>query len=337
MTDPGTTRARPWGRPHPAVAAVRAAVREVLAPLDPGDLVLVACSGGADSTALADAVRHESGRRSLRAGAVVVDHGLQEGSDAVAATVAERLLALGLDPVEVVRASTSVGDGGTEAAARTARYAALDAEADRLGAALVLLGHTRDDQSEQVLLGLARGSGARSLAGMPAARGRYRRPLLGVTAEQCRQALVAEGLPWWEDPMNADPTFARVRARRSVAQLEESLGPGVGAALARTAAQLRADADLLDALAAEATAALGAGPWAADAIAALPEALRTRVWRRLMVAGGAPAGQVSQRHVAACDRLVVDWHGQGAVHAPGRIRVIRSGDQVSIEPVAPVE
>ncbi|WP_030526639.1 tRNA lysidine(34) synthetase TilS [Phycicoccus jejuensis] len=329
---------RAWGRPHPAVAAVRSAVRAVLAGCDPGDLVLVACSGGADSTALADAARYEGERAGLRVGAVVVDHGLRDGSREVAEETGARLRSLGLDPVSV--ASTWVpagGPDGLESMARQARYRVLDDAVRHHGARLVLLGHTRDDQAEQVLLGLARGSGARSLAGMPAARGPYRRPLLGLTREQTRAACTAEGLAWWEDPMNEDPAFARVRARRALCDLEADLGPGLGAALARSADLLREDADHLDALADEAVATLGPGPWAADALVTLPRAVRTRVWRRLLVAAGAPAGQVSSRHVEACDRLLTHWRGQGAVHVPGDLRVQRGGGRVSIGPPARVE
>jgi len=328
---------RPWGRPHPATAAVRVAVRAALADAVPGDLVLVACSGGADSLALAAARAVEARATGIRAGAVVVDHGLQAGSAVVASTAAATLRGLGLDPVEVVTVAVSASGEGLEAAARAARYAALEAAADRLGASTVLLGHTRDDQAEQVLLGLVRGAGSRSLAGMPAARGRYRRPLLGVSREQCRASAQAEGLSWWDDPMNEDPAHARVRARRALADLERDLGPGVGAALARTADHLRDDADLLDGLADEAVAALGGGPWEVGELAALPRPVRARVWRRLLVAGGAPAGQVGARHADACDRLLTAWHGQGPVHAPGDLRVTRSGGRVSIAPAGPVE
>ncbi len=249
---------RRWGSPDAATAAVRHAVRASLADLGPGDLVLAACSGGADSLALAAALAFEAPGAGLRAGAVVVDHDLQPGSARVAADAAGCLHALGLDPVDVVTVEVESTGDGLEAAARSARYAALEAAADRHGALTVLLGHTLDDQAEQVLLGLTRGSGARSLSGMPSARGRFRRPLLGVSREQCRASVAAQGLTWWDDPMNEDPAFTRVRARRAVADLERDLGPGVAAALARTASQLRDDADHLDGLAD--TAAGLAGP-----------------------------------------------------------------------------
>ncbi len=330
-------RRRQGGRPHPAVAAVRVAVRASLADLDPADLVLVACSGGADSLALADGLAFVAAEQGRPAGAVVVDHGLQEGSDEVARSAATTLRAMGLEPVEVVTVTVPPATGeGLEAVARTARYAALDEAAARLGATVVLLGHTRDDQAEQVLLGLVRGSGARSLAGMAAARDHHRRPLLGTTREQTRAACEAEGLDWWDDPMNEDPAFTRVRARRAVADLERDLGPGVPAALARTADLLREDADHLDGLADAAVAVLGHGPWAVEDLVALPPAIRSRVWRRLLRAAGAPAGQLSARHADACDRLLTAWHGQGPVHAPGDLRVGRIDGRVTIAPAAPV-
>ena len=239
--------------PHPAVAQARGCVRRCLADLEPGDLVLAACSGGADSLALAAALAHEAPRLSLRGGGVTVDHGLQAGSAERAGRVAGVLGQLGLDPVHQVSVTVPAGpgSGGPEAAARRARYDALERVAEQAGAAAVLLGHSRDDQAETVLLGLARGAGARALAGMPAQRGRFRRPLLGVARATLREACAALGFEPWDDPHNADPAYTRARVRhQALPALEEALGPGVAAALARSAAQLSADCDALDELAA---------------------------------------------------------------------------------------
>jgi tRNA(Ile)-lysidine synthase len=214
--------------------------------------VLAACSGGADSLALAAALAHEAPRLSLRGGGVTVDHGLQAGSAERAGRVAGFLGQLGLDPVHQVGVTVRAGpgSGGPEAAARTARYAALEQVAEQAGAAAVLLGHTRDDQAETVLLGLARGAGGRALAGMPARRGRLRRPLLGVPRATLREACTALGLEPWDDPHNADPVYTRARVRhQAMPALEDALGPGVAAALARSAAQLSADCDALDEIA----------------------------------------------------------------------------------------
>jgi tRNA(Ile)-lysidine synthase len=306
------------------VLAVRRAVRAALAAIEPGGLVLVACSGGADSVALAAALAHEAPRAGLTGGGVTVDHGLQAGSGERAVAVADQLRALGLDPVEVVTVDASSRARGPEAAARDARYAALDEAADRLGAAAVLLGHTRDDQAETVLLGLARGSGARSLAGMAAARGPYRRPVLGLSRAVVRAA--AAGHATWEDPHNADPAYARVRARHdALPALERVLGPGIAAALARTAELLRDDADALDDWAGRALAAATVDEGlAVGALAALPAAVRTRVLRRAALAAGCPASALGAEQVAGLDRLVTDWHGQGPLDLPGGVAASRA-------------
>jgi tRNA(Ile)-lysidine synthase len=307
-----------------AVAAIRQAVREDLADLAAGDLVLVAISGGADSLALAAAVAAEAPRSGLRAGAVTVDHGLQEGSARRATDVAAACLALGLAPAIVE--TVEVGRiGGPEAAARDARYAALDAAADRVDASAILLGHTLDDQAETVLLGLARGSGARSLAGMPARRGRIRRPLLGVRRDTTAAACVALGLQVWADPHNRDPEYSRARVRHDVMPaLVAAFGPGVPEALARTAAMLRADAEVLDEL-----AALVEDPLDVTTLTDLPAAVRTRVLRRAAIAAGAPAGSLSAGHVREIDRLVTHWHGQGPVSLPAGLVAERSYGRLS--------
>lgn len=336
--------------PHPAVAAVRGAVADALSDLPDGALVLVACSGGVDSLALAAAtgfVATRRGRRRWRVGAVVVDHGMQPGSAEVAEVAADACRALGLDPVSVVRVDVR-GPGGPEAAARHARYAALEAAAARLGAASVLLGHTRDDQAEGVLLGLARGSGARSLAGMPAERGVLRRPLLAVTREQTEAACAALGLRPWRDPTNAAPAGAeepllRSRVRdRVLPVLERELGPGVADALVRTADQLREDADALDALAAV-LLDRAVRPGDDDAVlldvavlvAELP-ALRTRALRAAAARAGAPAGALTRAHIRTIDGLLTDWHGQGPLHLPGRVEVSRSCGRLALRAAPPL-
>ncbi|UNS98223.1 tRNA lysidine(34) synthetase TilS [Streptomyces tubbatahanensis] len=236
----------------PAASAPTAPTPRAAAPAEPlPPLVLVACSGGADSMALASALAFEAPRLGVRAGGVTVDHGLQAGSAERAEDVAARLTDLGLAPVESVAVRIARTSTGPEAAAREARYAALDEVAERHGAAAVLLGHTRDDQAETVLLGLARGSGTRSLSGMAAVsgpQGRYRRPFLGVDRQTTRKACMVQSLPVWDDPHNADPAYTRSRVRHeALPALEKALGKGVIEALARTAQLSRDDADALDA------------------------------------------------------------------------------------------
>jgi tRNA(Ile)-lysidine synthase len=320
--------------PHPAVAQVRLAVRRGLsgAGLAPGDLVLAACSGGADSLALASALAFEAPRLGLRCGGVTVDHGLQPGSDEQARKVTKALEGMGLHPVESVAVDVArpgePGYPGPEAAARAARYAALQRAAAVCGAAAVLLGHTRDDQAETVLLGLARGSGARSLAGMADRNGPFLRPLLEVGRATTRAACTAQGLQPWDDPQNADPGFARVRVRQQVLPaLEAELGPGVTEALARSARLLRADADLLDELASNELERLAPGgsgdPLPLAGLAALPEAIRSRVLRNAAIAAGCPPGALTARHVAGLEELVTGWRGQRWTDLPGGIRAWR--------------
>lgn len=318
--------------PVPVVAAVRRAVREQIDDLEPGALVLAACSGGADSLALAAALAVEAPRRRLLAGAITVDHGLTADSAQQAARVLTQVRELGLVVAESVRV-TVAGPGGPEAAARRARYAALESAAVRLGAVAVLLGHTRDDQAETVLLGLARGAGARSLAGMPTRRGPLRRPLLELSRATTVAACAAEGLQAWFDPHNGDPAYARVRVRqRALPVLEETLGPGVTAALARTADLLRADADALDAIAADAHRQALAADGSLDVavLARLPTAVRTRVLRAAALAAGSPGGALSAVHVSALDALVTDWHGQQAVALPGSLAGVRRSGRLHI-------
>ncbi|MCA0296418.1 MAG: tRNA lysidine(34) synthetase TilS [Actinobacteria bacterium] len=285
---------------------------------------VVACSGGPDSLALAGAAAVVAQRRGVAVRAVVVDHCLQEGSSRVATRVADQLAALGL-PATVLTVTVDPGSDGPEAAARRARYDALETDA---GDDPVLLGHTLDDQAETVLLGLARGSGTRSLAGMPPRRGRFVRPLLGLRAATTRQACAELGLEPWLDPHNGEDRFARVRVRERVLPLlETELGPGVAEALARTADLLRADADLLDAQAAEARAAQPGADLDCRWLASLPDALRGRVLRDWLREAG--AADLGAAHLAAVGALVTDWHGQRWAEAPG-VRVRRDGGALRV-------
>ena len=312
----------------PAIADVRRAVRESfdVAGVEAGELVLVACSGGADSLALAVAAGFEGARAGVRVGAVIVEHGLQAETAGVAARTAEVLRGLGLDPVQVV--PVNVGEsGGPEAAARTARYEALDAAAAALGARFVLLGHTLDDQAETVLLGLGRGSGPKSLAGMSTVSGSYLRPLLAIRRATTEAFCRDSSLDYWTDPQNSDPRFTRVKLRHEVLPLlETALGGGVAEALARTANLLRADATALDQLAAElfaAEAQVAATTVTLDceALAKHPSALSSRLIKLAIETVG---GQASATAIDSVTALVFDWHGQKPLTLSGT-RVERTG------------
>lgn len=312
----------------PAVADVRRAVREALAEASEADLILVACSGGPDSLALAAGLAFEGPRAGLRVGAVIVDHALQEVSAEVAAKTAEKLTELGLSPVVVRRVTV---DGTNEAAARVARYHALDEVANELDARYVLLGHTMNDQAESVLLGLARGSGARSLSGMATENGRYLRPLLSLTRETTLAA--SEALNPWHDPHNESEKYTRVRVRQSVLPvLEEELGPGVAEALARTAEQLREDADYLEEVAlaeyhAMVKLAATSLKLPVRELTELPRAIRLRVLKHAMEVLGSQPQRV---HLLAVNELIDDWHGQKELALPG-VRVVRKSEQLELK------
>lgn len=284
--------------PPAATAACRLAVRRVLADHD--GPVLAAVSGGADSLALAAALAFVR----PGAGALVVDHALQAGSAQVAARAADQCRSLGLDTRVLTAREAGPATGGPEAAARALRYALLEEAA---GDAVVLLGHTRDDQAESVLLGLVRGSGSRALSGMAPVRGRYRRPFLDLPRAVVRKACAEAGLVPHEDPHNDDPAYTRVGVRRLLADLDVTEG------LARSAALLREDADALDALT-RVTDEVAA-------LAAMLPALRARALKRW--AEQQCGRSVTGAHVEALRALVEDWHGQGPVALPGGGRVSR--------------
>jgi tRNA(Ile)-lysidine synthase len=314
--------------PHPAVAAVRLAVRRALAEHRIDVPVLVACSGGADSVALAAATAFEAARSGRPAGLVTVDHGLQAGSAGRARAVADLGYELGFDPVHL--AVVAVGSaGGPEAAARSARYDALN----RLRAdALVLLGHTADDQAETVLLGLGRGSGPRSIAGMRPDNAGYLRPLLELRRAQTRAACEALDLPVWDDPHNLDDRYRRTRLRHEVLPLlEDVLAGGVTEALARTAAQLQADLDALDELASRVLeAADSPDGLSVHTVAGEPDALLSRVLKLWAERSG--AAPLTAVHIRELVRLVREWKGQGPIDVPGGFRAIRSSGTLMLVP-----
>ncbi|MEV6970768.1 tRNA lysidine(34) synthetase TilS [Hamadaea sp. NPDC051192] len=323
--------------PHPTVAQTRTAVRRALGHGD-DRLVLIACSGGADSLALAAAAAFAGPRTGWRVGLITVDHNLQTGSADRAATVAAWATSAGLAPVLIAPVTIDPADPmGPEGAARHARYEALLHHAHEYAAAALLLGHTLDDQAETVLLALARGAGPRGLAGMPARREvgevALLRPMLGVRRTTLREACAAQGLTPWEDPHNADTRYARARVRSdALPALVAALGPGVVGNLAQTAAQLAVDASYLDGLAAEAYQGCRCdGGLDVDALRALPEALRGRVLHTWALELGAPAAALGHRHVAALDALVTDWHGQGATALPGGIEAHREGGRLLVQ------
>jgi tRNA(Ile)-lysidine synthase len=305
-----------------ALVALRSAVRAALETFSAGDVILVAVSGGADSLALAEAAKLEGEKLALKVIGVTVDHQLQFGSDAQAAKVVEELSI----PCIIKKVDVQITDG-LEASARRARYSALEECAKENGAVAVLLGHTKDDQAETVLLGLARGSGARSLSAMAPRNGIYLRPFLEITREQTVAACKELNLSPWNDPHNNDESFLRVKVRKSVLPvLEKELGPGIREALTRSAQLLRDDADALDQLAEQF--------WAADkslnieALEELSKAVRTRVLRLALFESGVT--QLSAEQVGRVEALISDWKGQGEVSLPAGVKVSRISGRLTL-------
>jgi len=313
-----------------ALLELRNAVRPFLENLTAGDCALVAVSGGADSLALAYVLIKEAPELAINLIAVTVDHQLQSGSADQAAKVQVELKAMGYQEVIIEKVNIKE-KSGLEADARTARYAALDAVAHAYGATQIFLGHTRDDQAETVLLGLARGSGTRSLAGMAVINGKYARPFLQLTREQTVKACQEAKLNPWSDPHNENAKFSRVRVRNSVLPVMESeIGPGIASALARSAAILRDDADALDEMAQAVISRVDLKDLDCAALAELPRAIRSRILRAAIYAAGAPSGSLSADHLSAVESLVTSWHGQGEASLPGGVKVARISGRLSL-------
>ncbi len=323
----------------------------------PGSLFLVAVSGGADSLALAYAASFVFAKAGHRLEAVIIDHQLQHDSADVALTAQETLKGMGVDaqivavdlgpagtdatkgsdaePVNGASSDNGVAHAGNiESRARDARYEALSAVATERHATAVLLGHTKDDQAETVLLGLTRGSGSKSIAGMQRVSGLWWRPFLGLSRATTEQVCVDAGLSWWSDPHNSEDRFVRPRIRHHVMPvLEQQLGPGVADALTRTAELVRQDGEALDQLAMQVFESLGdhsptgvvpVGLWQSQ-----PPAIMSRVLR--LVAQNTLGSHLSHTHTETLMRLVTHWRGQGPVDIPGG-RVIRQGDELRFSP-----
>lgn len=326
---------------------------EPVTPVDRQRVVVVAVSGGADSLALAAAVAFEAPKQHTDAHVVIVDHGLQDASADIAAKARQQCLELGYpsDRVQIRRVVVEPAADGVEAAARQARYHALWEAAREVGSDRILLGHTADDQAEQVLLGLLRGSGTRSLAGMRVERSGLLRPFIQderavpngpVRRRDTRAACRALRLEPWHDPHNDDRAYRRVQARQVLAELSEQLdAPTLGLSLFRTASLAARDADYLDSATERALREITGSDdpetwpsrWPVEALAALSPALRLRALRRLLVLCGARDSELAARHVNAVEDLLVNWRGQGPIQVPGHVQVQRRRGELAIEPL----
>ena len=310
----------------PALWQIRKAVKPWLN--DSAQPVLFGCSGGADSMALAVALFMESSNTKVIP--IVIDHGLQEGSAQITSQTIERLKQIGFTQVESARAQVTMTDG-LEASARRARYQLFNQFIETYQPKYFLLAHTLNDQAENVLLGLARGSGARSLSGMAVENNIFVRPLLKISREVTTAACSEARIEIWSDPHNEDLRFTRVRVRKNLLPIiEDNLGPGITEALVRSADLLRDDADALDGFAAEYFNQADPFNLEVKELERLPKAITTRVLRLAIYKAGAPAGSLSAEHIAAAQALISDWHGQKEVSLPGNVKLLRNSGRITL-------
>ena len=320
-------------RLSPAQGAIRHAVREVLtANTKPGQKLLIAVSGGADSLALASAVLFESKKLQLNIATVTIDHGLQKASAKVAEQTLEKLHQIGI--TEAWSKKVKVGTkGGPEAAARDARYKALESIRIESKSDFIVLGHTANDQAETVLLGLTRGSGSKSLSGMSTRSDRLLRPLLSIERKTTEQFCKDEKISPWQDPQNKDLKFLRVRIRKVVLPfLEKQLGNGIFSNLIRTSSQLKEDDQYLSSVAEKAfkkIAKTSARTVILDqpGLSKLPAAIRNRVIKSAIDYFEVDSSRV---HVLAVADLILNWHGQKPLALPG-VRVERKGKTITLK------
>jgi tRNA(Ile)-lysidine synthase len=320
-------------RLSPSQGLIRLAVRNCLTSnTKPGQKLLIAVSGGADSLALAAACEFEAKKLGVKIAAAVIDHSLQNNSDKVAAQTAKTLAALGFE--EVVVKKIAVGKaGGPEAAARSARYTALETLRQKTKSHFIVLGHTSSDQAETVLLGLVRGSGSKSLSGMSEKTGFLLRPLLDIERATTEAFCKDSGIKYWSDPQNKDEKFLRVMIRKHVLPfLEKQLGGSVAASLVRTSDQLREDNTYLESQADKSfkkyAKVSGSGiSFDAKALEKLPAAILNRVIKKALDGFGSESSRI---HVLAVSDLVLSWHGQKPLALPG-VRVVRKGNTITFE------
>lgn len=308
-------------------------VENFLSSVNPGEKVVVACSGGADSLALAWTVQFVASKKSIFVYGLIVDHQLSEESHQVALTAQDKLNQLNLLENQIIKVEVVDSADGIEAAARKARYQALGEYADQIQARQVYLGHTLEDQVETVLMRLTRGSGARSLQAMAETNGIFVRPFLHLPRDLVRGALNLIEMSAWEDPMNFSERFLRSRIRNNLLpKLKEVLGESVFEAIDRTALQIREDNQALDLITKEALILNSIDRSAkVDILMAQPKAIRTRMLRHIILQAGAPAASLANVHIEAVNQLVDNWHGQGEIALPGKLRAIRRNDEIFIE------
>ena len=299
------------------------AVNHLLKNFEPADNILVACSGGADSLALAWTSQVVAKRLGLNLICVIIDHQLIKESAQVALEAKIKCENFGIEKVVIKQIEVKENKEGLEAAARKARYEAFEQLTIEFDAKAVLLAHTQDDQAETMLMRLTRGSGAKSLSAMKEVSGKYLRPFLHIRKFELVNALEKEGITYWQDPANTDYKFLRAKVRHELMpKLIEVLGQSAIESLDKTSDLLKEDNDALDLIAQENYDKLNK-ELKVENLEEYPAAIRKRIIKIAALEAGVISGPFSYEHIEAIDALVTNWRGQGNVDLPGFIQASR--------------
>jgi tRNA(Ile)-lysidine synthase len=294
----------------------------------PGNRVLVAVSGGPDSTALLVAMR-ELG---FDLAAAHFDHALRAGSEKVAGRVGELCAGLGVELVTERRVSP-MPRGSIQAGARALRYEFLERARARFAADVVALAHTADDVVEGAVLHLMRGCGLSGLRGMPASRGAYVRPMLGVWRREVIEFVEQRGIAAYADPANADLHFARARVRHEILPALERDRPGIGR---RFYGAARGAAAMQEAIEHEVDALLAEGVPSAPDVALMREPVAVELMKALYSRAGGSQPALSRAHLASMLDLVRGGPGGRGVDLPRgrRFRIVGSYMEVVAPAIA---
>lgn len=305
----------------------------------PGDTLVVAFSGGADSTALLDLLSRLSGYR-LHLIAAHLNHCLRGGeSDADEQFCRAEAARHGI-PFEVRRCNVArlAGENrlNLEDAGRRARIAFLDEVSRKYGATAVALAHHADDQAETVLMRLLRGSGMTGLSGMAYRNDRgYVRPLLDITRAEIEQYLSASGIGWREDASNSDPDYLRNRIRHQLLPLLETYNPSIRSTLASTATLLGDEDTLLEEVTLRRFTGIcrveqGRVTCSAAGVRELKPALRKRVLRLAVKEAAGSLEGVSQSHIEALGDLADSGRPNARCSLPRGMTAVREYDRLMV-------
>jgi len=307
-----------------------------------GETLVVAASGGPDSTALVHglaALRHEFG---LTLHTAHLDHRLRADAREDAAFVTAMSRAIGVEHhQDSADPRTAAGREGwsLEDASRRLRYEFLVRVARAAGSPVVATGHTLDDQAETVLMRLLRGSGLDGLGGIPPVRHsdgiRIIRPLIETTRADIEAFLEETGMAWREDATNRDLRILRNRIRLVLLPALEGYNPDVRHALARVASLLRDEAEAIEAIGAPQIAeTLAGGPGIVrvmvDPFARLPAALQRRALREAVIRVRGNLHAVRFVHIEEGRRLVLEGQVGSWLSLPGGVRIVRQSDTAKI-------